>query len=522
MIAAENYIHYYFQNSNIAIANYQDSKAINLGKNYKRFQARYNSSLPNSNPAVNEMIQLYSEMLFDNSLEKELQNIESNGVVTGSAKAGTMGKSLLGIADYLKNGTVANSVIIKQKAEELINDLGNIIKDIDSYIKELDNVLKKDYPNARKCAFKILEANNKFSSNGLSKAASKRLVDDALNKNMTLIDLGDFSDSDIALAKDYVRLKQRVEALRTLNNNKGLYSTSKTGRIIGTLVGKIGGTFSGVSGALEEIVVAKAANEILKKVGKEFIDLERDIEMVSVVTGSGDISIETKNKKMSEALKELINSAEANDSSSFNKNDVSLIVRDGQVIAIFGISVKKTNVSSGKDGVVKKNITVQTTSLKAALDKAKAEMRLTDWYIYNVASGHVNNEEGDSFSQYKTMTGVYRMWSNLVKNAIYLNFLDYLVGEGGLYSNSLLLIVNRQVYSMDSILENVTPEAISISGGLDRNKFVPVNKWVGKQAGSYRNPQEAMIRSNTLGGELDRAFSSTIVKVKLNLAMLAL
>lgn len=522
MIVADNYIHYYFQDSGIAIANYSDSKAKALASNYKRFKDRY-SSISN-NPNAQEMINLYQQMA-NGELEKELQSINDTGVVTGAGKVGSNNMSMLSISRYLNNSVSANSSIIREKAQNLINDLSSIIKNIDSYIEDFYSILEKNYPKAKKYALNILAANNNFSGDGLTKTASRKLVDDALNKNMVLIDNNDCNESESYLAMDYVRLKQRVEALRTLKSNPNLYSTSKTGKIIGTLVGKIGGTFSDASGRLEEIIVAKAANEVIKKVGKSFNGVFSNKEAFAAITGSGDISIEIKNENMSPDLAEIIKGAEANDSSNFNKNDVSLVIRDGNIVLIVGISVKKT-LSGGSnnsiDSISRKNISVQTTSLKAVLDKAKSQMRLSDWYIYNVASGHVNKEDGDSFSNYKATTGIHTMWRDMVKNAVYLNFLDYLVGEGGIYSNSALLIANRQVYTMDSILQAVTPESISISGGLDRNKFVKINEWVGSRPGSSRNQAQAMERSSSLGGRLDSSFASTIVKVKLNLTSLAL
>lgn len=525
MIAATAYLHYWFVHSNIEIQNFNTAKEAVLQKMSSQYGKRQ-TSIINRNTNADEMLKIYEDMkqgnILGQSLSQEIGQAYSQRLTSGSDTG--IGYSFAQIGLW-------NSKMKKQKnkeglelAKKLVNELGTIIKNTQDLLDDLANTLEKNYPIAHDYALKVMcegQYGNFFTRGA---AAGRKLVQDTLSEGggikwITTSLTGD----ELALAKDYVRLKQRLEALKVLSGTQTGYADITKGEFSSKIIGKIGGTLNNVSGRTEEIALCAAAGALLETEGQLAKMLPKGEAFAGVTGGGGFLSVQTTEKQSAE-FKDLLNSVEKGNQATFNKNDVSIVYSSGGVITAFGISAKVSNASS-KTKSGKAPIKIHDTSLASILNLAKTKdgSTFTDFMTYNLAAGNTNSD----VSELKAPSGVYAMWKSYVDYAIALNTLDYLAGDASLYSNNVLLIANGNVYSIDQVLQQIgkNPSALSRAGkgAFAAQRFVSYNTWVGAATpGTHRNEQQANQRSENVISTLESVFQSIKIQIKLDLDSLIL
>ena len=524
MNAADTYIHFWFDDSNIAIQSFNAQKEKAYSQMSKKFNKRQ-SDLRKANPeAADKMLEVYNDMKEGNILGKPLEEaigkMNSRESFTSANIATSSGLSFHQLGLISASAKKDKIEIGLAKAKELITELGDIIGNTNDILLELDKILTTNYPKARAYALKLLEENNNFKTSG--EAAARTLVQDILSKNMHWVDPDDNLDADeIALAKDYVRLSQRIVGLKVLQGPVTGYSPVEKGKIISEIAGKIGDTLSNVGGRLQEIIVAAAANSLLYEEGEMAQNLKSITPPFAAVTGSSELSVNIKTELDPEFLT-MVNAAEKANSSTFNKNDVTLFFSKDKVLLTFGISVKTSNVQNRIKNANPK-IKVHETTLKKLLELAsqKDSGTFQPYMWYNIAAG----------KQSKKSTGLSAMWKSYVDYAVALNFMDFLAGDGSLYSNNVLLVSRGKVYSIPTLLSALgDPQnfsAITYEGGKPSGRYHSENVWNSKPNQknpdkSYRDLQKGQERSEETRKKLDTKFSQVQMKIKLDIAKIAL
>lgn len=502
------YVHHYFKNSGIEVENFNPASALENAKAEieNRFKQAVtvgvNGDAAKARILLDEMLEgnLLGKPLGDMIKQTEQKNLTAARIPEGMEKS------------YASLGSKRSSSLMAQTFAE---DLSKVITDTNNVIAELEDVLKTHYNDYFQSAIKTL-ANNSFSGSE-DAIACRKIVQNALNKNIEWVELnnGD-TGSGARLARDYVRLKQRVESLKILGDAKATGYTPQTRTEYSRqLIGKIGGTYTNIGGELGEIAIAKAIETSLEKIAKEIDGLHFDVNTVGSKRGFGATGKETKSAEFKEFLSE---AKKQNKQSSFNKNDVTITVTDNDVTATFGLSVKVSGAGNKNANKVPNNIKIHDTTLNTILDKAqlKDSNKFNDYKKYNIAAGF-----GATEIKGMAVKGLQNMWSSYVKYAVLLNIVDYLAGDATLNNNSLFLVVNSKVYSMKDIVNGIVanPEYISIQGGLSRTPFSRINRnaWKGRKVDSARSKEEGEARSAEVITKLDSKFVSTSVKIKIAL-----
>ena len=524
MNAADTYVHFWFDNSNIAIQSFNAQKEKAYSQMSKKFNKRQNN-LRKANPeAADKMLEIYNDMkegnILGQPLEETIAKMNSKGSFTSANIATSSGLSFHQLGLISASAKKDKIEIGLTKAKELVDELGNIIGNTNDLLSELDKTLTTNYPKARDYALQILEANKNFDTSGT--AAARALVQDVLSKNLTWIDPIESLDADeVALAKDYVRLSQRIAALEVLKGPTTGYSQVEKGNIISEISGKIGGTLSNVGGRLQEIVVAAAANSLLHKEGEMFQNIKNITPPFAAVTGSDGLSVNIKTELDPEFLA-MVNDAEKANSSAFNKNDVTLYFSKDKVLLTFGISVKTSNVQN-RTKHAGEQIKVHQTTLARLLELAsqKDSGTFQPYMWYNIAAGKQSKKE----------TGLSAMWKSYVDYAVALNFMDFLAGDGSLYSNNVLLVSKGKVYSIPTLLSALGDaqnfSAITYEGGKPSGRYHSENVWIPKPNAknpekSDRDKEKAQERSEDVKKKLDTKFSQIQMSIKLDIAKIAL
>lgn len=525
MLATKAYLHYWFVHSGIEVTNFNDAKAQAIKKLSSLYQQRQQHMVNQSGDA-DEMLKIYEDMvqgeIAGQKLSNAIQSMFTNRVTSGS-DAGA-GNSFAQIALWSPKMKKAKSAEGRRLSKKLANDLEDIINNTQGLLDDLENTLRVNYPAAYTYALTTMcqEKYGNFSAN--SKKAARSLVQRTLSEGggIEWVDVSSVQGDALALAKDYVRLKQRLEALRVLNGPKTGYADSAKGEFSARIIGKIGGTLNNVTGRTEELAVCAAAGALLEResqLGKRL----PGIDAFAGVTGSGGfVSCQTVSRPSPDFM-ELVHAAEGKNSASFNKNDVTVIYSINQVLTTLGMSIKTSSLSSSGKKKVKKQLTkVQDTTLASVLNAAKGKDGVfSDFMTYNLAAGHTKSEVSSLQA-----SGVYTMWKSYVDYAIALNIVDYIAGDGSLYSNNILLIANGNVYSMGEVFAQLEQNFDAISrtgsGAFKAARFTEQNVWIGPTVGVHRNQASALARSNQVMSNLESTFQSIRIQIKLDIGALAL
>lgn len=118
-----------------------------------------------------------------------------------------------------------------------------------------------------------------------------------------------------------------------------------------------------------------------------------------------------------------------------------------------------------------------------------------------------------------------------VDYAVALNFMDFLAGDGSLYSNNVLLVSKGKVYSIPTLLSALGDaqnfSAITYEGGKPSGRYHSENVWIPKPntknpEKSDRDREKAQERSEDVKKKLDTKFSQVQMKIKLDIAKIAL
>lgn len=528
MLATTTYLHYWFAHTGIDIRNFNAAKQQALKNIVPDYQKRQMSVI-NRNVNADEMLKIYEDMkqgkILGQSLSKEIGRMYSQNnsqKVTSGSDTG-IGYSFAQIALWSPKMKKKKSEEGIQLAKKLVNELGIIIDNTQVLLDDLSETLRINYPNAYEYALETMceKQYGNFSTRGA--AAGRKLVEETLSEGGGIKWVKTSLEGDeLALAKDYVRLKQRLEALRVLNGTQTGYADITKGTFSSKIIGKIGGTLNNVSGRTEEIALCSAAGALLEREGQLAKMLPKGEAFASVTGSSKFLSCQMTSKQSSE-FKELLKIAEEGNSATFSKNDVTVVYSSRGVITTFGISAKISNASSRTKTGNKPPIKIHETSLATVLNLAKGKdgSVFTDFMTYNLAASNAKSD-----IPALNYSGVYTMWKDYVDYAIALNVLDYLAGDGSLYSNNILLIANGRVYSIEQVLQEIAknPSAISRAGkgAFAAKRFTEYNKWEGTVIGAHRNDQQAKQRSDQAISSLESVFQSIKIQIKLDLNSLIL
>lgn len=544
------YIHYWFANSGIPIQDYSAQKTIALQNARKVYDARQknriNQATKGNNATANKMLELYDDLLEGNilgqSLESKLAEIMSQKTIvpTAAAKAATINGITYSFAQLGSLSDKIKEQLYQQgfrKTSELASSLGEIIPNIESIADDILQTLSTEYKKAYKYAIDCV-AKNGLDSLPTSQRGARKLVQETLAKGSGVqwIDSSDLTANELSLAKAYVRLKKRINALKMLNLNGGLanYTVSNTEKMIGVLIGKTGGTLNNAAAATHELAVGAAAGALLQReleIGDRFKNIVD--ASISGVTGGARSGIHIEKQKDEspemKILRQKIDFMNKN-SGSFNKNDVTVVYSIDGVVLDFGISAKTTAITRFSNSSKKKNITIHDTTLMRIFEDARRNSLgslevFSEYNIFNIASSQSKNENVEDYN----ISGLTRMWRSLADYAIALNFVDYLAGDGSAYSNSVLMVVNNKIFTIPQVIDEIigNPTALSrnvyesISGGVF-NRLEKQNIWVGGKVGERRNQKDAKTRSDATERNLTAAFNATKIKIRIDLANLML
>lgn len=539
------YLHYWYKH-------YDDAETY-LNKDYNAMKSRVLLEQLNNFKTLRKNDMIYATS--DENADKALQILEDFGITADGTLGGIIQSKLENVepmytssanSGFVMNGESYSYQQIgyafgsdkpeAQKtasaiAQTIGDQLGEIISTAQSILDEIADTLRENYPRYWKYA----------------KDNAKKITGDVglgLTSGVQFIEWPTRYGIKPAkyLAQDYMRIKNRIEALKTFEGRES-YSASD-GQIIGKLVGKIGGSFSNAGGQCLEIVAKQVYNKsrsLMKQRLPEITGDNNAYTIAGVDGGDTGISIR-KNLYMSQDLKNWLDEQNTKDAGTYNKNDVTIVYNSDGVIISFGMSVKNAKVDK-VTGKVIGNIKLQDMSTLADVLEKVYNRGIPKNAVINIAGG-LNRViyEGESASSYikkddkryrgdQTEKSLSQAWRDIVDYGVALNFLDFLVGDNTVGSNNLLMVINNKIYPMEEMIMQVVNAAassedglgpIDYSGGKRRDVFYKKNIWVGKKVGEHRNPVQAAERSVTAISDIEQTFQQTKMTIKLQTSLMSL
>lgn len=509
------YLHYWFYNytNGLSVSDYEQAKKIALREQKRLFKERYKNIVNGDTKYEKNIKQLFIDMYEDKRLEKRFQECidQVKPLKTSGSTISVNGSDV----SFYQLGKKSQDAV-KAMSEDLVNGLSSIITESEKIVDELYSYIAQ-YKNSI-----IIKAITDYA-NSMDKAGKEDALDDQILKNAKIsgkkwIKIPDNVNSYLAqAAQDYIRLKNRVEALKVLQGRINAGDLSKDNiDLIYILTGKIGGSISNAFGKLYEVSVSAGINSAETLAKKALKKLHLNIKATPVGMDF------TEDKKIDEM-------SENNLFYKYQKDDVKIEISNSSVEFSFGIVIKNSNSKKyfNENGLFKGTIKLEDeTNLYTLLLRAyEKDMVIFDTQrLYNIAGG-----VQDSQSEYNRISNdkVATEWKNMVKYAAVLNFLDFLAGNGLSGNNSIFLIIGKKVYSISSILDRViqNTDAIQVSGGLQRFRFYNLNKnaWKGnKGIGNSRNIEQGEQRSEEVVKKITDEFHSIHVTTKLNMGLLNL
>ena len=496
-IGGYNYLHYYFSNSRMDIQDFQAAKRASYfaqrGRLINRMATMIHGDLKEGFDILNDITQNGD---IGSGLDKEISAIfGKQQMPSGADDSGLGGYSYLALRNHVKGLAtkfIQDYSIVQDKMQQALNQI------VDSY--------SKAYPDLVKIA--LAEAAN-YQNN----TSTKQIIQDFLISGNKILSLpGNIASDQQAMMQSIARLKVMTDTIPEIAKSnikaKDFYYTRSHGpggkqgisnksQLISVLLGKVGGTLNSLGGSVEEIAVGHGLASALQKTN---ITLVRDSKAFFV---GGQVRLDPQ----------LIQDSEFDNGFTMNKSDVVLNVVGEKVTASFGVSVK--NSQKINSAGIATEIKLHTgTNLLSVLGAAQ-QQGVSEYYIYNLAGGH----EDDNISAGSLQEG----WKNLVDYAVALNFLDYIAGNGGVNNNNLILVVNRKIYSISSILSKLaqTPDAVNYTGGKRRYVFRDLNQWIFNFF-LYNTQFKTLAqrRSYTSWQKIRNQMINTKMNISLNLAML--
>lgn len=498
-VGGYDYLHYHFSNSGYSIEDFTSAKQLSLRKQYAAFTDRQKLMIDgDALEGFHILDDISNGQIIGNNLEKEIANLfnENGGLPTAASNSGLGGRS------YGQLGAARLSGQTKGLATELINSAGECQAKLNEALNQITSILEIAYPDYVKIALNA--ANEVLNSNTYQEIIQKFMI-----SGYKFVEIpSDVDKSYNNIIQSVAKIKIAIDAIPMLNSSatsaKGItvtHSHSKShgvankSELIAVFFGKVGGILSGLSGSVEEIAVGHGLEFCIKKAGEEFSNTKA--YFVGGKIQQWDSKIEE------DANLELA-------TGTYNKNDVTLVITKDKVTLTFGASVKTTK-KVNEQGVPVNIKLHDGTNLLEALKKVQG--KVSAHYIYNLAGGLERSNE----------IGLQTGWRSLVDYAVALNFIDYLVGQGFANNNNLILVANRQIYSMKDILMGVAdhPEAIEYTGGKMRYPFWHLNRdnWVNASKEKISVSAAAERRSAKTTLDITQKFMQTKMTISMNLAL---
>lgn len=477
MAAIDNYLHYWFSNSGMTLADLSDEKRKSITWDLLlQFQDRQDLMMKKSTD-LEEAEKVMSFLMGDqmNTKRQELFN-SSGGNNNGPRLSG------LGNYTYKQLGYVS-----PQEIQALVDELAN---GLDDFITHFENFLDSAYNSLMRGGnFETYAASviNEFiNSNGRSNLSQSELRSQIISGILThnglqklkipMHQLTGQSSLDTAL-RNLTLLAYALPELKSGNTSynwstkrKAGGTTDSLGQILSILGGKIDGSFSSVVGIGGEIAALKAeetgAKEILSRMGYPTIGVS------GTVVGGNNITVIKKTKQDSKADENQTETIQSRSTS-----DVNIKVTANGVVIEYGMSVK-TYQPSNASGLVGSVKIVDETPFLVAAHKAN----FSDYYLVNLAAAH-----GSGGRDFSIKNGdLENSWNQLVEQVTLQNFLDFVAGSiADNQDNVLFLVINGQAFSISYILSQLMSNNLSLTSSLkkennyqlNRDSLMKLNKW---------------------------------------------
>lgn len=526
------YLHYWYSHfdEDISVEELNSLKRTSLINQLSKFDER-KALMTSGSANADKALEMLEDFGADNGnlggeIGKLLSNVSpavSSATYSGASVDGQdmSFQSVGNLSKRLDNyNSKAKTAEIKAAIEQIGSQVGDIITEANSILEDLENTLNKHYTIYYQYAMEREKAG------ALPKGKAKK-ISTALASGVHFIDWNAAgekyaSSTGKTLAQDYLRLKNRIDALQVYAGKSNL--SFNDARNISKIVGKIGGTFSNAGGNLKEVGVAQAINNGERQM-KPYLNKTDDYFLKAGVTGGTAGVHFTAEEDLDSAYEQWLADLDETVAGTYNKNDVTILYNDKEVALTIGLTVKNSNANVN---MVEKNIKLQdSTPLLNVLQTLWDEGGVTEEQTYNIAAGREDIGEADSkdtYAQQQIWTGesLQQKWTALMQYAVASNFLSFLAGDGSLGSNNLILVVNQEIFSISDVLNAVAnnPDLIQFDGGKQRFRFWQQNTWRGRKAATHRSPSSGQSRSSGLVGE-SGIFSSTTIKAKLQIGLIA-
>lgn len=525
-IGGYNYLHYWFQNSDLTINDFENAKRANLNRQSEIFDNYIVYNMGNDRDVIDSFLDLMQNNINNLDLSPYIEKIFANNTTVTAASPS--GISFQG--EELSYAQVKNKVT--ELGKVLVNSIGDFISTAEKYLQEYIDQMSIIYPDTLAQLLKNAATNRESMT-------KNELVQFYLQKGNDCIDTSVYNNNALNdAAKTIDRIEGLIQSLKNIDSITGIRKMSATyshrsgaipiknrSQLVSILVGKLGGNFSHAGGTFEEIAAMEGLAQAIAE-GDEAISIEKVHTGGATWTSNGQGMVQC-NIKMREGGSGRIQDFKEAKSNSVSKwtapkGDAEITLSKGRATMTFGMSTKFSKaVSPTNKGIIKLHDEVALgVLLQSLINKKEVDER----YILNMAAAHDKSLGGEMTQQsnFKTSAAYIQGWKSLVDFATANWFLQALVGTHRSSAKNLVLVVNRQVYMISDIIKMVAnnPTAIQSSGGRKRQTFEALNIWTGLP--NKKSQAGAQLRSNMVKPELWNLFNNTKITIKLNMGTLGL
>lgn len=500
------YINYWYAHSGDTARDWSDAKRTSLLNQMRNYRKAHNQIIVNNNQQVNEIQRYLAQTLRGQAVDTRLANqIMQNPLDMNSGLGDMTFGEVLG-------GNVDISGIL---ASELLSELYTVQNTTQRALSVFISVLGQQYSNAVTYAIaQYTNSSQNISSSELLSIALSGTSNGVINIPSNF----NFSNAEQELIRAYSTIQTAIDAIPAFNEYSS-NNDNNLGQLAINIVGKIGGAFNKLSQLLGRVAMAKASEVMEKRAGQLLTRASNSI--YSNAVQGPNISVRTSVVQDNDLI------ALANKKTTVINTAIGeskLVVNDSVVSLTFGgniqpLSIQKFRLFGGGSKL--------TLTTNASLGQIFATARnknhdLSLRYINQLAAGHEFVEQNLGTNYHGTVS-LQQAWKSLVDYAVVLNFADFLTKNA---NNENLYLLNNKIWDIAYILQEVAnnPDAIEYTGGKQRHQFWSgINKWQYGSSNVMRyNKTLGLARSSDVQARLSEAFSSTIIKVKLNISLLNL
>lgn len=487
-------LHYWYTDAGITLVDFSLAKQQILQEQMQRY--RENQAIKRT-PQVREIIELLNSQAKGQDLSAEISNLLAAASLPTSGN-----ESGIGDLSYQQVANLKPADLTKKVSNMLINSLeecgATSQKALDNFIQ----VMEALYPAATSYAMAETASLH-------SKVSQSDLLNKVLKNRSTLIAVSphmNFSAAETQMIQSYARLKTMINLIPSLGKAK----VDNKSQLISTMVGKIGGNLSYMSGLLRDAAISKAAevgNKTFKDKMKNFWNKFKN-------------KIKGKRMQVNVTFPKEEDSEPISSSITYKKNDFTLKINNEIAELNYTKEIPKVKEKTNQATVKKLNFQTRM-SLRTVLDKAMdKDKRIQKYYVGALAVSVQGARPSGLGAERATNEKLQEAWVNLIDYAGTLAFLDFINEELtlGAYFN----INDRLWTAADIYLALISnPQALSLVGGRQRSKFWKLNEsaW---QGGEYYNRNLGTKRAVIVASQLSSAMNTVQMQAKLNIAALGL